>query len=162
MLPFREERLQINPYDEWTRRICPPTENGFISTDIDNVIRRQGKNFNLDSLGDVLFIEETVDKNRKPYPLQQLYRALTDPKRRRGAFALRVLYTRKRKECNCCGKFCETPDEAFKLFESAILYLSRVDDKDYLENGIKDVEIQIDHETLREFLVDDINPEGLL
>jgi len=139
--------IRICPFRAWTRYVFPNASDGFVATDIDynrgidqidkNVeIRRYGKNYKLDGLGDLMLIEIKENQGKETGGEKRVYDFLDVgmktgdlSNRWRGCHLLRIEYTDPK-----CEQTILTKEEALQLFLTAKL---KWDHKDITHEELK-------------------------
>ena len=140
----------IDPMREWMRRELPGSKdglgNGIVLVDLDLALRRYGRKYGSDSMGDLLLIEKKEYHGEVTFGEKFIYNWISEAAnesankktRWRGWYVLRVVYKESTQFCPECKQPIEDKDEAFARFCNAKIY---IDEK------------EMSHEQLREWLV---------
>ncbi len=133
------DKYKIEPFRAWLRLVFPNARDGFVVTDLDSnrgidqlgknaAIRRYGKNYKLDELGDLMLIEIKENNGKETGGERWVYGWIDsaiktgDMKARwRGYQLLKIEYVEDFPICSECRQTVLTEEKALQLFLNAKL-----------------------------------------
>lgn len=134
----------IDPLREWMRRDLPASSKGLVIIDMDVALRRYGRRYGLDALGDLMLIEKKEYIGRVTRGERHIYNWLNNAmltseyrERWRGIHLLEIVYSSPLENCPSCGQPIQSADQAYQRFVDASLVF---------DGGV------INHDELRETL----------